>query len=164
MCSSDLILQEGPSYLNLVQASSAMHQLLGDLLGQISHGVVPRQSMGARIERTLATMRKNLGTQVSIHELAASSGMSHAYFTLQFRKHTGHSPRSYFNQQKIAKACEYLATTDAKVENIAHLLGFEDPFYFCRLFKQITRQTPTQYRQSRRETPAAAGKAEARHE
>ena len=158
------ILQEGPSHLNLVQASSAMHQLLGDLLGQIAHREVPRQSMAARIERTLAIMRKNLGIQVSIHELAASSGMSHAYFTLQFRKHTGHSPRSFFNQQKIAKACEYLATTDAKVENIAHLLGFEDPFYFCRLFKQITRQTPTQYRLSCREASAPGKKAESRHE
>jgi AraC-like DNA-binding protein len=149
------ILQEGPSYLNLVQASSAMHQLLGDLLGQVGNRSAPRQSMGARIERALAILRKNPGMQVSIQELAASSGMSHAYFTLQFRKHTGHSPRSFFNRQKIAKACEHLATSDAKVENIARLLGFEDPFYFCRLFKQITRQTPTQYRQSAREAAAA---------
>ena len=120
--------------------------------------------MEARIERTLTTMRRNLGTQVSIHELAAGSGMSHAYFTLQFRKHTGHSPRSFFNRQKIAKACECLATTDAKVENIAHLLGFGDPFYFCRLFKRLTRQTPTQYRRSCREASAAGAKTEPRHE
>jgi AraC-like DNA-binding protein len=82
--------------------------------------------------------------------------MSHAYFTQQFRKHTGHSPRSFFNRQKIAKACEYLAETDTKVESIAHLVGYEDPFYFCRLFKRITQRTPTMYRQSCRKAAAAA--------
>jgi AraC-like DNA-binding protein len=109
-------------------------------------------------------MSNNLGAHVSIHELAAIAGMSHAYFTQQFRKLTGQSPRSYFNQQKIAKACEYLAGTDTKVENIAHLVGYEDPFYFCRLFKRITQRTPTMYRQSFRETTPPSSGLDPRHE
>jgi AraC-like DNA-binding protein len=150
------IYQAGQAYKDLVQASSAMHQLLGDLFGQVCHRPAVQESTATRIERTLTMMRKNLGAHVSIHELAASTGVSHAYFTQQFRKHTGQSPRSFFNRQKIAKACEYLAETDAKVESIAHLVGFEDPFYFCRLFKRITQRTPTLYRQSFRKTSAAA--------
>lgn len=164
------IFQEGHAYKNLVQASAAMHQLLGDLFGQICQRSAPQESAAARIERTLAMMRQNLSAHVSIHELAASVGMSHAYFTLQFRRHTGQSPRSYFNRQRIAKACEYLAATDTKVDNVARLVGFEDPFYFCRLFKRITQQTPTVYRRSFRQvgsadhpglvpTPAVGGRA-----
>lgn len=155
------IYDEGQAYKNLVQASSAMHQLLGDLFGQICHRSVPPESTVARIERTLTMMRKNLGTHVSIHELAASAGMSHAYFTQQFRKHTGQSPRSYFNHLKVAKACEYLAQTNTKVESIAHLVGYEDPFYFCRLFKQVMRRTPTMYRKSFDKTSTAARKPDA---
>ncbi len=151
------IFQDGQAYKNLVQASSAMHQLLGDLFGQICQRSAPHEPAAARIERTLAMMRKNLGAHVSIHELAASAGMSHAYFTLQFRKHTGQSPRSYFNRQRIAKACEYLAATDTKVDNVARLVGFEDPFYFCRLFKRIMQQTPTAYRRSCRRGAGLAG-------
>jgi AraC-like DNA-binding protein len=151
------IYHAGQAYKDLVQASSAMHQLLGDLFGQVCRRPAVQESTATRIERTLTMMRKNLRAHVSIHELAASTGMSHAYFTQQFRKHTGQSPRSFFNRQKIAKACEYLAETDAKVESIAHLVGFEDAFYFCRLFKRITERTPTLYRQSCRKTSAAAG-------
>ncbi|MEI6467646.1 MAG: AraC family transcriptional regulator, partial [Verrucomicrobiota bacterium] len=158
------IFHEGHAYKNLVQASSAMHQLLGDLFGEICHRSAPQESTTTRIERTLTMMRKNLGTHVSIHELAAIAGMSHAYFTQQFRKHTGQSPRSFFNQQKIGKACEYLVETDTKVESIAHLVGYEDPFYFCRLFKRLTQQTPTKYRQSFRQPSAAAGSPDPRHE
>jgi hypothetical protein len=71
---------------------------------------------------------------------------------------------SRINQQKIAKACEYLAGTDTKVENIAHLVGYEDPFYFCRLFKRITQRTPTMYRQSFRETTPPSSGLDPRHE
>lgn len=158
------IYQEGQAYKNLVQASSAMHQLLGDLFGQICQRSTPQESASARIARTLAMMRKNLSAHVSIHELAVSAGMSHAYFTQQFRKHTGQSPRSFFNRQRIAKACEYLASTDTKVDNIARLVGYEDPFYFCRLFKRITQQTPTSYRQSARKAAAGIGGETARNE
>lgn len=158
------IFQEGQAYKNLVQASSAMHQLLGDLFGQICQQSAPPESASARIERTLAMMRKNLSAHVSIHELAASAGMSHAYFTMQFRKHTGQSPRSFFNRQRIARACEYLAATDTKVENVARLVGYEDPFYFCRLFKRIMQRTPTAYRRSFRKNTPAAGTRDPRDE
>lgn len=151
------IYHEGDSYLHLVQASAALHQLLGDLIGRLRQRSSEQESAPTRITRALAMMRNNLGAHVTIRELAANAGMSHAYFTLQFRRHTGHSPRSYFNQLRIAKAREYLEETEAKVENIARLVGYEDPFYFCRLFKRLTRQTPTLYRQAvRKKTRAPA--------
>lgn len=158
------LYQEGQADKHLVQAAAAMHQLLGDLFGQLCHRSVAQESTATRLERTLTMMRRNLGTHVSIRELAATAGMSHAYFTRQFRRHTGQSPRRFFNRQKIAKACEYLVQTETKVEIIARWVGYEDPFYFCRLFKRITQQTPTRYRQSFRRSAAGAGGPAPRHE
>lgn len=142
------IYHQGHAYKLLVQASAAMHQLLGDLHGLICNRASPQETTEARIERTVEVIRNNLGMQVSIQELAASVNMSHAYYAQQFRKHTGESPRSYFNKLRIAKASEYLAQTNAKVESVAQLVGFEDAFYFCRLFKRITGKTPTGYRRA----------------
>lgn len=143
------IYRDGQAYKILVQASAAMHQLLGDLYGLVCNPGGPQESPRARIERTIMMMGNNLSMRVSIHELAVIANMSHAYYTQQFRTHTGETPRVYFNKMKIAKACEYLEETGNKVENIAHLVGYEDSFYFCRLFKRITGKTPTLYRQSR---------------
>lgn len=150
------IFHEGHAYKMLVQAAAAMHELLGDLYGLVCNRGMGQESIKARVERTLDVMRNNLGMQVSIQELAASANLSHAYYALQFRRHTGQSPRSYFNQLKVTKACEYLTTTSAKVESIAHLVGYEDPFYFCRLFKRIVGKTPTEYR---RDPKKASGHA-----
>ena len=144
------IYHEGYAHKMLVQAAAAMHQLLGDLYGLVCSQGGAQETTEARVERTIEVMRHNLGMHVSIHELAAIANMSHAYYALQFRRHTGESPRSYFNKLKIDKACEYLLQTTAKVESVAHLVGYEDPFYFCRLFKRLTGQTPTGYRQKAR--------------
>jgi AraC family transcriptional regulator of arabinose operon len=147
------IYHEGHAYKMLVQASSALHQLLGDLYGQVCSRSTTQETVVSRIERTLLLMRNNLSMHLSIPELAGVANMSHAYYALQFRRHTGESPRSYFNKMKIAKACEYLEKTGSKVESIAHLVGYEDSFYFCRLFRRLTGQSPTIYRQSHRPGP-----------
>lgn len=158
------IFHEGHAYKVLVQASAAMHQLLGDLYGLVCNTGGAQETPRARIERTIMMMRNNLGMHVSIHELAAIANMSHAYYAQQFRKHTGESPRSHFNKMKIAKACEYLETTGNKVENIAHLVGCDDSFYFSRLFKRVTGKTPTMYRQSRLKMAAGPEATDSRHE
>jgi AraC-like DNA-binding protein len=158
------IYREGQAYKILVQASAAMHQLLGDLYGLVCNSGGPQETPRARIERTMMMMSNNLSMHVSIHELAAIANMSHAYYTQQFKKHTGESPRGYFNKMKIAKACEYLEKTGNKVETIAHLVGYEDSFYFCRLFKSVTGKTPTMYRQSRLELSTRTEANNSRHE
>jgi AraC-like DNA-binding protein len=142
------IYHDGHAYKMLVRASAALHQMFGDLYGLICGIVGEQETVNARVERTIELMRNNPGLHVSIQELAGLANMSHAYYSLQFREHTGESPRSYFNKLKIKKACEYLASTNAKVENIANLIGFDDPFYFCRLFKRVTGKTPSEYRTS----------------
>lgn len=148
------LLHEGHAHRNLVQAASAMHQLLGDLYRLAYTHHAEQETVEARIDRSVEVMRNNLNLHVSIHELAAAANMSHSYFVLQFRRRTGENPRCYFNRLKLEKACEYLSTTSAKVDSIAHLLGYEDPFYFCRLFKRVIGQTPTGYR---RDHAAPAG-------
>ena len=157
------LFNKGHAHKLLVQASSALHQLLGDLYGLVCHRESPQETTAARVERTLEVMRNNLGMHVSIQELAAIANMSHAYYALQFRRHTGESPRSYINRLKVGKACEYLRDTNTKVESIAHLVGYDDPFYFCRLFKRLIGKTPTGYRrEAGRDVGAVAPAAIAR--
>lgn len=152
------LYHQGHAYKMLVQASATMHLLLADLYGLACKRACAPESVAARIDRTLEVMRNNPGLQVSIHEFAAMANMSAAYFARQFRRRTGETPRSFFNRLKITKACEYLTTTTTKVESIAHLLGYADPFYFCRLFKGTTGKSPTRYRQEalKRSSGAAA--------
>ena len=63
-----------------------------------------------------------------------------------FKKRTGYSPLTYFNLLKIRKACELINTTDMKLTQISFKLGFDDQFYFSRLFSKIMGMSPRAYR------------------
>ena len=49
---------------------------------------------------------------------------------------------AYFIQLKIRKACELLDQTDSTIREIASQLGYDDPYYFSRIFKKDTGLLP----------------------
>ena len=58
------------------------------------------------------------------------------------------SPIEYFIHLKMQKACQLLYTEDSRVKQIAALLGYDDPYYFSRLFKKYMNTSPETYRKS----------------
>jgi transcriptional regulator GlxA family with amidase domain len=54
----------------------------------------------------------------------------------------------YHKRLRSARARELLITTDATVADIAHSVGYDDPFYFSRQFRAINGTSPSEYRSS----------------
>lgn len=52
----------------------------------------------------------------------------------------------YFIRLKIQYACQLLSQTDLKINTIADKIGYDDSFYFSRLFKKVHGKSPRQYR------------------
>ncbi|GGD85449.1 transcriptional regulator [Paenibacillus nasutitermitis] len=63
-------------------------------------------------------------------------------------KHTGYSLHEYVHRSKILEAKKLLLSTDQQVKEIALKLGYEDTFYFSRLFKKITGKSPSVFREN----------------
>ena len=105
-----------------------------------------RQSAENRVVSTLAFMEQHLHMPLTLDEMAAHSGQSLPYFTKLFRQRTNQSPMAYFIQLKIRKACELLNQTDSTIREIATQLGYEDPYYFSRIFKKTQGCSPAAYR------------------
>lgn len=64
-----------------------------------------------------------------------------------FKKVSGITPVDYIQQKRIAKASEYLLTTEQAVAEIALRVGLPNTSYFITLYKKKTGYTPTQFRQ-----------------
>lgn len=64
-----------------------------------------------------------------------------------FKKVKGITPVDYIQQKRIAKASEYLLTTEQAVAEIALRVGLPNTSYFITLYKKKTGYTPTQFRQ-----------------
>jgi AraC-like DNA-binding protein len=98
------------------------------------------------IEAVATWMREHVGQRVSVTALARRAGLSPAHFSLCFKQNTGFAPIDYFLRLKIRRACGMLDGTCWAVGRIARELGYEDAFYFSRLFRSIMGCSPKAYR------------------
>uniref|UniRef100_UPI00262A74C7 helix-turn-helix transcriptional regulator n=1 Tax=uncultured Alcanivorax sp. TaxID=191215 RepID=UPI00262A74C7 len=62
---------------------------------------------------------------------------------------TGQTPMQAFQRIKVSHACYLLDITEETVVQIAARLGYDDPYYFSRLFKKQMGVSPQQYRRER---------------
>lgn len=98
------------------------------------------------IRKGIETFREEWNKNEKIEKYAQLSGVSVTYFYRCFRKWSGKSPVEYRNMLRLSNAESLLRSTDMKIQQISETIGFEDPFYFCRLFKDVYDLSPKHYR------------------
>ena len=72
--------------------------------------------------------------------------MSISCFYQEFRSYAGMSPTKYRNSIRINVAKSDLLNTNMTVKEIAEKVGFDDAFYFSRIFRSITGTSPKAFR------------------
>lgn len=82
---------------------------------------------------------------VTVEALARYAGVSHSSLYRRFVKSFGVSPKRFLLEYRIRRACEMLENTDCSVQEVSSSVGFEDPFYFSRAFKDLRGVSPRQY-------------------
>lgn len=98
------------------------------------------------IEAVQAVMREHLRGSLNLDELAAQFKLSRFHFAKTYRALTGHAPIQDFIQLKMALACRLLDRGDIEVRQVAEQLGYDDPYYFSRLFRKVVGMAPSHYR------------------
>jgi AraC-like DNA-binding protein len=103
-------------------------------------------SDNAKILRSIAYMQEHLTERIQVSKLAARINVSASYFFALFKRQTGYAPIDFFIHLRMRRACHLLDSTRLSVKQIADQLGYDDPFYFSRLFKSVTSLAPSEYR------------------
>ena len=85
---------------------------------------------------------------LNIGEIARHAGVNPTYAVDVFKKTCGVTPMRYVCQQRIAHAQRLLATTDAKILDIALDSGFGSVSQFHHVFHAATGVTPREYAQT----------------
>ena len=99
-----------------------------------------------RVAATVDWMRDHLYCSARLPELAMRARMSIPHYSALFRQITGYAPVNYHLRLRILRACHFLDTTDLPISEIAREVGFEDPYYFSRIFRRIMGRAPRNYR------------------
>ncbi len=141
------VLDHGYTSSHLLYASRTLGHLLGLMIWHRQQkwegSPKPRQSMA----QSIAYMKRHLHQRLRVADLASLANLSIPHYSALFRKHTGYSPMDYFIRLRMHQACRLLDNTDMSVKEVAATLGYDDPFYFSRLFKALNDISPSDYRQ-----------------
>lgn len=107
-----------------------------------------------RIQQSIVYMKQHVDKPLQVAALAAAAHTSPSHYFALFKQQTGLPPICYFIRLRMKRACELLQDESLHIKEVAALLGYEDAFYFSRLFKSVNHIAPSEYRLSQR---AAAG-------
>lgn len=94
-------------------------------------------------KRVIDRLHADLAASPPLEELAMLVGLSQFHFCRAFKKSLGLSPIQYLIAQRIERAARLLTATQLPIAEIALSVGYEDPAYFTRLFRQKIGVTPS---------------------
>ncbi len=88
----------------------------------------------------------NLERKWSLSDLATLANVSEEHLRRLCRARYGRSPMQQLTFLRIQKAKNLLSSTNEKIETVARLVGYENPFTFSTLFKKWVGWSPSRYR------------------
>ena len=131
------------------QARVKLLQFFADQLGALANQIVLLQRDAEPVQITHA--RELIETQyredLSLAMLSRQVGMSPFYFCKRFKQSTGTNYTDYVSRVRAEKAKALLLNLNSRVSEIAYDVGFQSLTQFNRVFKRITGDSPTGFRQ-----------------
>lgn len=94
----------------------------------------------------ISLLEQNYKQQHSVSYYARELYMSERQVSDAVRKISGKTPKRLILERIILEAKRYVTHTTMSIKEIAVTLGFDDPSYFGKIFKQITGKNPGSYR------------------
>lgn len=103
-------------------------------------------SMEQQIQYAIQYIEYNCNSDILITDITNYLGLSRSYFSREFHKQTGCTPKEYLLNYQIKEAKKLLRNTHLSVTDIAQRVGYKDAFSFSRIFHKKTNLSPSNYR------------------
>ncbi len=101
------------------------------------------------ILKALDIIQCSYATKLSQKDLSESLGISAEYFSFLFNRDVGENYAKFLRHYRIEKAKVLICTDSVPRDQIPYSVGFSDPKYFYRCFKEETGVNMTEYRKTK---------------
>lgn len=103
----------------------------------------------SRITKIASYINENYNQDFTVEHLAEIGGLSRSRLSILFKEQMGMSLLQWRDEQRIAQACRLLLESSLHLSTIAERVGYQDPLYFGRCFRQHLGISPSKYRKER---------------
>jgi AraC family transcriptional regulator of arabinose operon len=132
----------------MIYVAQTLHHLLGCVFfNNSAFSPRLRTSQFHSVRATLDYLRQNVHQQLSLGDMADHANLSKSHFSRLFKEQTGYPPIDYFIHLKVQHACMLLSVTRQTVREISQAVGYDDQYYFSRIFKKTIGVSPSKYRE-----------------
>ena len=136
--------------LRRINYGDLMNISLRHLLLSINRCIKEGNKMGTdtlnEVERATHYFNENYNKTICIKDYAKERHMSECWFNRTFKQVTKVTPMQYILSLRIVNAISLIETTEYNVTQVANAVGYDDPYYFSRLFRKQTGMSPSEYK------------------
>lgn len=139
------LLHEHANSNNTLIIKGLLYILFGNL-NELLHFTNSVQANDHTIQKLIAYLDEHYSEQITLELLAKNLCLSKFYVSRLLNQRIKCSLKDYVNRIRINKALWLLTETKQSITEISYECGYDSVRSFNRVFKQIMRATPTEYR------------------
>ncbi|TAM96017.1 MAG: AraC family transcriptional regulator [Chitinophagaceae bacterium] len=150
----NVLFEEIVHYASMINNNDAViyaNNCLYNYLASFKNEIFSRSDSGRKqtstIDACIEMMKQNLDKNLNLYEISQMMKLSISHLSALFKEKVHDSPYNYYIFLKVQRACYLLWNTQMNIKTIAVQLGYDDPYHFSRIFKNMMGVSPKHFRQ-----------------
>ena len=99
----------------------------------------------ALFAQALEFISNNYDCDIHVQDISNYLGISRSRLCSLFQSHQGQSPQNYLLFFRMKKAQELLTSTNFRIQDISHQIGYPDSQTFSKAFRRVYHISPSEY-------------------
>ena len=119
--------------------------MLQEILINISENSLDKTN-SSQFKASLKHIHSFFASKISVPYLASLENLSNSRYVTAFKKQMGKSPNEYIIELRLQFAKSLLDNTNISIKQVSEHVGYNDQYFFSRLFKKHIGISPQEYR------------------
>lgn len=98
------------------------------------------------VNTVLSFINENYMKEISLDKISRNMYLSPVYISKIFKEEIGESPINYLIKVRLSRAVEMLKEGNLSIKAVAKSIGYDDAYYFSKLFKKYYGRSPSKYK------------------
>ncbi len=140
-------LMQGSKSFN-IKLSLAIYKLIISAVDTIPEEYWQEFKIGSKINKVLNYINQHLDESLTNEKLSGTVHMVPNSFARLFKQQTGQTPQDFIRKKRVENASRLLYHSDQSIKQISDECGFNDRYYFTRVFSREMGVSPARYRKN----------------
>jgi two-component system response regulator YesN len=89
------------------------------------------------VKKSITFIQQNYTKNITLSDAAENAAVSHSYLSFIFKQETGINFNTWLSKYRVDEAKKLLQGTNLRIYQVAERVGFSNPYYFSKVFKEF---------------------------